>query len=87
MTPWDMFWDIAWRIGLPFAMTVAFIWALYRGWFIRSGEVAGIVAAYERELKRAAEDQKRIVTELEEWKFLALRGTDMAELLTKKVVP
>lgn len=86
MVSWDLVWDAAWKVGLPFVMTCTFIWALYKGWYVRSGEVQRLIDAYERDIRRLEADLAKSEAEAGEWKLIALRGTDIAELLTRKVV-
>lgn len=68
----DLALDLIQRAG-PTGLLLLFIWLLMTGRLV-----------WRRELDRAEGETKNAKADADEWKLMAMRGTDLAEFLGKK---
>jgi hypothetical protein len=68
----------------PAGLMILFAWLWMDGRIISRGELKRIEEAHLRELKRAEDERDHARKEGTEWKFMAVRGTELAKFLGEK---
>lgn len=63
---------------------VLFAWLWLTGRIISSGELKRLEGAHEREKQQLRDERDHARRESGEWKFMAMRGTDLAKFLGEK---
>jgi hypothetical protein len=75
--------DIIARAG-PVGCLVLFAWLWMTGRIVSRGEMDRAEAAHEREKQQIKDERDHARKEGAEWKFMAMRGTDLAKFLGEK---
>jgi hypothetical protein len=80
----DLALDVTQRAG-PFGLAVLFIWLLMSGKIVTAREMKREQEVATNEIKRLEKERDLEREEKHEWKFMAHRGTDMAEFFKERV--
>jgi len=76
--------DVTQKAGVVGCL-VMFAWFWLKGWIVSQAEMKRNEANFQRELKRVEEERDHARKECAEWKFMAMRGTDLAKYLGEQV--
>ena len=80
----DLALDVTQKAG-PFGLAVLFIWLLMSGRIVTAREMRREKEVSADEIARLEKERDLEREEKREWKFMALRGTDMAEFFKERV--
>lgn len=75
--------DIVQRAG-PVGCLLLFAWLWLTGRIVSKGELDRAQATHAREICRVEAERDHARAEGSEWKFMAMRGTDLAKFLGEK---
>ena len=80
----DLALDVTQKAG-PFGLSVLFIWLLMTGKIVTAREMKREKEVAAAEIARLEKERDLEREEKREWKFMAHRGTDMAEFFKERV--